>query len=75
MALLKSGLFGRMALESERGQPIVVRDTQSARRWLAWLARRLCRREARALDRLDGLPGTPRLLGWADREGVGDRRF
>ncbi len=62
MKLLKSDLFGQMTLEQEQGQQIVVRDTGTARWWLSWLARRLCRREARALARLDGLPGTPRLL-------------
>jgi predicted Ser/Thr protein kinase len=62
MKLLKSDLFGQITLEQERGQAVVVRDSRSARWWLAWLARRLCRREARALARLDGLPGTPRLL-------------
>ena len=62
MTLLKSDLFGRMTLEQEHGRQIVVRDTSDARWWLCWLARRLCRREARALARLDGLPGTPRLL-------------
>lgn len=62
MTLLKSDLFGQMTLEQERGQAVVVRDTSTARWWLAWLARRLCQREARALARLDGLPGTPRLL-------------
>ena len=62
MTLLKSDLFGRMTLEQEHGRQIVVRDTSDARWWLSWLARRLCHREARALARLDGLPGTPRLL-------------
>mgnify|MGYP001248546970 CR=1 FL=1 len=62
MKLLKSDLFGQMTLEQERGQAVVVRDSGPARWWLAWLARHLCRREARALARLDGLPGTPRLL-------------
>jgi len=62
MRILKSDLFGRMRLEQVRGRQVVVRDTSDARWWLAWLARRLCRREARALARLDGLPGAPRLL-------------
>ncbi|MDH4260756.1 MAG: serine/threonine protein kinase [Gammaproteobacteria bacterium] len=62
MNLLKSDLFGRMTLEQVQGRQIVVRDTSDARWWLSWLARRLCTREARALARLDGLPGTPRLL-------------
>ena len=62
MKVLKSDLFGRMTLEQQQGLPVVVRDTGDARWWLAWLARRLCRREARALERLDELPGTPRLI-------------
>ena len=62
MKLLKSDLFGRMLLEEERGRPVVVRDTGTARWWLGWFARLLCRREARALARIDGLPGTPRLI-------------
>jgi RIO-like serine/threonine protein kinase len=62
MKLLKSDPFGRVSLEQDRGRQVVVRDTAAARWWLAWLARWLCRREARALARLDGLPGTPRLL-------------
>ncbi len=61
--ILKSDLFGRLTLEQERGHSIVIRDSRAARWWLAWLARRLCLREARALARLDGLPGTPRLVG------------
>lgn len=62
MTLLKSDLFGKITLERQEGRAVVVRDTGSARWWLSWLARRLCRREARALARLDGLPGTPRLF-------------
>jgi serine/threonine protein kinase len=62
VTLLKSDLFGQITVERQDGQAVVVRDTGSARWWLSWLARRLCRREARALARLDGLPGTPRLL-------------
>jgi serine/threonine protein kinase len=41
---------------------VVVRDTSQARGWLRWLARHLARRETRALQKLDGLPGVPRLL-------------
>ena len=63
MKLLKSDLFGRVLLEVERGRPVIVRDTSTARWWLGWLARLLCRREARALARIDKLPGTPRLIG------------
>jgi len=66
MRELKSDFFGSVSLGGERGREFVLRDTGAARWWIAWLARWLCRREARALARLDGLPGTPRLLG-ADR--------
>ncbi len=66
MRELKSDLFGTVWRGEERARQFVLRDTSSARWWTAWLARRLCQREARALARLDGLLGTPRLLA-ADR--------
>ena len=66
MQQLKSDLFGTVWRGDADGLGFVQRDTSGARWWTAWLARRLCRREARALARLDGLPGTPRLLH-ADR--------
>jgi RIO-like serine/threonine protein kinase len=59
---LKSDLFGVVLLED--GGQAVRRDTRPARRWLRPLARHLARREARALLRLEGLEGTPRLLGF-----------
>ena len=62
MNLLKSDLFGAVWCEEAGGQQVVLRDARAARWWLAWLARVLCRREARALARLEGLPGTPRLI-------------
>lgn len=62
MRRLKSDLFGSVWRGGERGQEFVLRDAATARWWLAWLARRLCRREARALARLDGIMGTPRLV-------------
>ncbi len=69
MRILKSDLFGSVACAVEGGRTVVVRDTATARWWLGWLARKLCRREARALARLDGLPGTPRLIA-ADRRSL-----
>jgi len=69
MRLLKSDLFGSVWLYDERGRQFVKRDTRAARWWLAALARFLCRRESRALRRLGGLPGTPRLLA-SDRHGL-----
>ena len=65
MRELKSDLFGTVILDGERGRSLVVRDTATARWWTSWIARILCRREARALARLDGLPGTPRLVDYA----------
>jgi RIO-like serine/threonine protein kinase len=62
MRELKSDLFGTVRQAVDRGRDCVLRDTRGAPWWTAWLARRLCRREARALARLDGLPGTPRVL-------------
>jgi RIO-like serine/threonine protein kinase len=59
---LKSDLFGTVCLGEADGRTFVERDTGDARWWTGWLARSLCQREARALARLDGLPGTPRLL-------------
>lgn len=61
---LKADLFGTIGLERSAEGECVVRDTRSARPWLAWLAAALARREARALQQLAGLPGTPRLLGF-----------
>jgi hypothetical protein len=62
MQPLKSDLFGTVWRSASEGREYVLRDTRGARWWAAWLARSLCRREARALARLGGLPGTPRLL-------------
>jgi len=61
---LKRDLFGSVSLGDGPGGHFVLRDTTSARPWLAWLARRLARREARALQKLAGLDGTPRLLAF-----------
>jgi len=69
MRELKSDLFGTVWRGADNGREFVLRDTRAARWWTAWLARSLCRREARALARLDGLPGTPRLLA-ADRRSL-----
>lgn len=69
MELLKTDLFGAVWRAEERGRLLVIRDAGGARWWLSPLARRLCRREAAALARLDGLPGVPRLLA-VDRRGL-----
>ncbi len=62
MREMKSDLFGSVWRDEAQGRDCVLRNTATARWWIGWLARGLCRREARALARLDGLPGTPRLL-------------
>ena len=62
--ILKEDLFGSVSRRDGPSGRVVVRDTRSARPWLAWLARALARRESRALVRLGGLSGTPRLLGF-----------
>ncbi|HEU0224686.1 MAG TPA: hypothetical protein VFR29_04585 [Steroidobacteraceae bacterium] len=69
MELLKADLFGSVWRTEDRGRSLVIRDAGGARWWLSPLARRLCRREAAALARLDGLPGVPRLLG-VNRRGL-----
>jgi len=69
MELLKTDLFGAVWRAEERGRLLVIRDAGGARWWLSLLARRLCRREAAALARLEGLPGVPRLLA-VDRRGL-----
>ena len=62
--VLKSDLFGSISRHETEAGPVILRDTRTARPWLGWLARRLARREARALARLGGLPGTPRLVNF-----------
>lgn len=66
MRVLKRDLFGVVAVtEPVAGSPspaVVMRDTTEARWWLRWLARHLLRRETRALRKLDGTRGIPRLL-------------
>ena len=62
--LLKRDLFGSVSLEHTAGGQVVLRDTGAARPGLGPLARSLARREARALARLAGLAGTPRLIAF-----------
>ena len=65
--ILKTDLFGSVSL-LHGGQGIAVRrDTTRARTGLGWIARLLARREARALGRLGGLPGTPGLIAFDGR--------
>lgn len=60
--LLKSDSFGTVRLVMSAAGLVIRRDTRGAAAGSGWLARRLARREARALAALAGLPGTPRLL-------------
>ncbi|WP_305804160.1 serine/threonine protein kinase [Stenotrophomonas sp. YIM B06876] len=64
---LKSDSFGRILLVHEAGRSFVRRDLTATPLWLRLPAWWLARREARALQRLDGMPATPRLLAWDGR--------
>jgi hypothetical protein len=68
--LLKRDLFGSVTLDpGSDGREVVRRDWSGSSWWLRPLARHLGRREIRALRRLDGMPGIPRLLA-ADSRGL-----
>jgi RIO-like serine/threonine protein kinase len=69
--VLKADLFGTVTLD--RSRTIIERDTRAARWWLGFLARRLARREVRALEALRGIAGVPELI--ALEHGVLMRRF
>lgn len=60
--LLKKDLFGEIWTVTIDGEAAVLRDTRAARWWLAWLARILLRREARALAALCDFAAVPTLL-------------
>lgn len=60
--LLKKDLFGEVWRVNYGGDDAILRDTRCARWWLAWLARALLRREARALAVLDEVNGVPQLI-------------
>ncbi|HKK23821.1 MAG TPA: hypothetical protein VJ947_09055 [Pseudohaliea sp.] len=61
--LLKSDTFGRvLRLRDGAGRACIRRDVGAARPWARWLARRLARREVRALTVLAGVPATPAVL-------------
>lgn len=64
---LKADSFGRILLMEQDGQRFVRRDLEATPWWLRLPAWWLARREARALAYLDGMPATPRLLGWNGR--------
>ena len=60
--ILKRDVFGEIRLASVADGLAVVRDAGCARWWTRWLARRLLRREARALAALEGIGGVPALI-------------
>lgn len=62
MQRLKADFFGSVWRTEAAGRDLVIRDLRDARWWLRAVARALCRREERALLRLDGFAGTPRLV-------------
>lgn len=64
---LKADSFGRIALMRDAGGVFVRRDLRAVPWWLRLPAWWLARREARALQRIDGLDATPRLLRWDGR--------
>jgi len=64
---LKADSFGRILLMEQDGQRFVRRDLEATPWWLRLPAWWLARREARSLAHLDGMPATPRLLGWNGR--------
>jgi RIO-like serine/threonine protein kinase len=69
--LLKADHFGIVTLDARRS--LVERDTRRARWWLSPLARRLARREARALEVLSDVEGVPAILEF--KRGVLVRTF
>ena len=65
--LLKKDLFGeiwRVSVDSacDGREFAILRDTRTARWWLAWIARYLLRRESKSLAMLAGMDGVPQLL-------------
>jgi hypothetical protein len=73
--LLKRDAFGSVSClrdPASAGTALCVeRDTTTAAWWVRWLARRLARREVRALGALARVPGVPRVMAW---DGVRLRR-
>jgi len=67
ITLLKADELGRIERVERDGVTLIRRDIGSARWWARGFARRAAAREARALARLDGMDGVPRLLAWNGR--------
>lgn len=68
ISALKADNFGRIALMRDHEGLFVRRDLAHVPAWLRLPAWWLARREARALQCIDGLPATPRLLRWDGRK-------
>lgn len=64
IAVLKADGFGRVALMRDAAAAFVRRDLRAAPRWLRPLAWWLARREAHALQHLQGQTDVPRLRAW-----------
>jgi RIO-like serine/threonine protein kinase len=62
--LLKADELGRIEIVQRDGMPTIRRDIRAARWWARAFARRAATREARALAKLEGIDGVPRLLAW-----------
>ena len=60
--ILKRSSLGDLVRRQLEGRTVAVRELGTARFGCHWLARRLARREARALERLDGINGVPALI-------------
>ncbi|WP_243649162.1 serine/threonine protein kinase [Luteibacter rhizovicinus] len=67
VTLLKADELGRIECVERDGVTFIRRDIGAARWWARSFARRAAAREARALSRLDGIDGVPRLLAWDGR--------
>ncbi|MGY1426620.1 serine/threonine protein kinase [Lysobacter sp. A289] len=64
---LKADSFGRISLMRDHSGLFIRRDLAHVPAWLRLPAWWLARREARALQCIDGMPATPRLLRWDGR--------
>ncbi len=64
---IKHDSLGSISLVTAPDGPLIRRNTDDANLGLRWFARRVAAREARALQRLDGLQGVPRLLKFDGR--------
>ncbi len=66
--LLKADELGRIEIVECDGVRCIRRDIRAARWWARLFAYRAAAREARALAKLDGIDGVPRLLAWNGHE-------